>query len=272
MQSKNVFSERDYELYRHAWRYGLAPDKELQLADSQCKKLLRKGGWMVRNTYDFDCEEKTDFWYLIKDSFGGMDEHSQNERKKLRHAFRSFDFKLIDIGLVRQKAFPIVKATFDDYRVSDRDMTEDVFHKYLDDCTRSNYDFWGAFDKETLDLVGFCAVRVFENSCEYGLIGFAPRYKHNATYPYYGYFYKMNEYYLKEKGFKYVADGARSVTEHSDIQPFLEKNFKFRKAYCKLNIRYKWWFGAIVKVLLPFRNVIGNRNVKAVLNMHRMQY
>ena len=271
MQLKNMFSEKDFEIYRHAWRFASAPDIEPQLSDSQCKALLKKGGLFVRNTFDFDCKEETNFWYVIKDSFGGMDEQSQNERKKIRHALRSFDFNIVDIESVRQKAYPIVKATFVDYNVTDRVMDEDVFKEYIDNCSKENFDFWCAFDVETQEMVGFCAVRVFDNSCEYGLIGFDPKYKHNATYPYYGFFYKMNEYYLQDKKFKFVADGARSITEHSDVQPFLEKNFNFRKAYCKLKIRYKWWFGIIVRVLLPFRNIIGNRNVKAVLNMHLMQ-
>lgn len=267
-----MFSESDFEIYRHAWRFAKAPDDEPQLSDSQCKTLLRKGGWLVRNTYDFDCKEETEFWYIIKDTFGGMEEHSQNERKKLRHAFRSFEFKLIDIELVRKQAYPILKATFVDYDVTDRPMDEDVFNAYLDNCSKEDFDFWGAFDIATHELVGFCAVRVFGDSCEYGLIGFEPRYKHNATYPYYGFFYKMTEYYLDNQKFRYVVDGARSITEHSNIQPFLEQNFNFRKAYCKLKIRYKWWFGIIVRMLLPFRNIIRNRNVKAVLNMHKMQY
>ena len=271
MQSKNVFSESDFEIYRHAWRYALSHDSEPQLSDSQCKTLLRKGGWMVRNTFDFDCGKETDFWYLIKDSFGGMDEHSQNERKKLRHAFRSFDYKLVDNELLKEKAFPIAKATYEDYQVSDRLMNETVFAEYLDKCAKDRFDYWGAFDKETQELVGFCTAHLWENTCEYGLIGFQPKYKHNASYPYYGFFYKMNEYYLGEKKFKFVSDGARSITEHSNVQPFLEKNFNFRKAYCRLKIRYKWWFGAIVWVLLPFRNIIGNRNVKAVLKMHGFQ-
>ena len=271
MQSKNMFSESDFELYRNAWRFASAPDKEPQLSDSQCKTLLKKGGWMVRNTFDFDCKEETDFWYVIKDSFGGMEEQSQNERKKLRHALRSFDFKIVDKELLANKAYPIAKATFEDYNVTDREMNEAVFNSYLDSCDDINFDFWGAFDKENGDFVGFCTVRLFENSCEYDLIGFEPKYKHNASYPYYGFFYKLNENYLGEKHFKYVSDGARSITEHSNVQPFLEQNFKFRKAYCKLKIRYKWWFGIIVRVLLPFRNIIWNRNVKAVLNMHLMQ-
>ena len=266
-----MFSEKDFEIYRHAWRFCKAPDKEPQLSDSQCKKLLRKGGLFVRNTFDFDCKEETNFWYVIKDSFGGMEEQSQNERKKLRHALRSFDFKLVDIELIRKMAYPIIKATYVDYDVEDREMNEAVFNEYLDNCSKEKFDFWGAFDIETQDLVGFCTVRIFDGSCEYGLIGFNPKYKHNATYPYYGFFYKMNEYYLDNLKFKYVTDGSRSITEHSNIQPFLEQNFKFRKAYCKLKISYKWWFGIIVRVLLPFRNFIWNRNVKAVLNMHKMQ-
>ena len=266
-----MFSDKEFELYRHAWRYALSPDCEPQLSDYQCKALLKKGGLMVRNTFDFDCDTPTDFWYVIKDSFGGMEEHSQNERKKLRHAFRSFDYKLVDSELLREKAYPILKATYDDYQMTDRKMNESVFNEYLDYCSNEKFDYWGVFDKENGEFVGFCTVHVWDDTCEYGLIGFDPKYKHNATYPYYGFFYKMNEYYLQDRKFKFVVDGARSVTEHSNVQPFLEQNFNFRKAYCKLKMRYKWWFGTIVRVLYPFRKIIINRSVKAVLNMHAMQ-
>ena len=266
-----MLSEKGFEIYRHAWRFASAPDKEPQLSDAQCKTLLKKGGWMVRNTFDFDCKEETKFWYVIKDSFGGMDELDKGNRKKMRHAYRSFDYKNVDNELLRKKAYPIIKATYDDYRVTDRPMSEAVFAKYLEYCDKNNFDYWGVFKKGTDELVGFCTVNVWNDSCEYGLSGICPEYKRNATYPYYGLYYTMNEYYLDNQKFKYVADGARSITEHSNIQPFLEQNFKFRKAYCKLKISYKWWFGIIVRLLLPFRNIIPSRNVKAVLNMHEMQ-
>lgn len=263
---------KDFFLYRHAWRYNFAPDKEPQLTDSQCKELLKNGGWFVRNTYDFDQKEESDFWYIIKDSKECMSEHSSNERKKLRHAFNRFKIEFIDFKVFKEKCFPILYATFKDYRIVDRNMNFCVFNDYVEHCSKRNYDFWGMFDKMNGELVGFCAVNVFEDSCEYGLIGVLPEYKHNATYPYYGFFYKLNEYYLGEKNFKYVSDGSRSITEHSNIQPFLIQNFKFRKAYCKLKIYYKWWFGIIVKILFPFRNFIPNKSVKAVLKMHEMRY
>ena len=261
----------EFFIYRHAWRYNVSPDIEPELTNQQCKELLQNGGWMVRNTYDFDCSKKTSFWYIIKDQFNGMDELSSNERNKVRRSFDIFDIRQVDIDIIKRKAYSIIKATYENYRVEDRLMNESTFKNYLLRCSQNQYDFWGVFDKINDELIGFCAVHVWEQSCEYGLIGIKPEYKHNASYPYYGLFHKMNEYYLGEKHFKYVTDGSRSITEHSNIQPFLEQNFKFRKAYCKLKLHYKWWFGIIVRLLYPFRNIIPNRNIQAVLKMHGMQ-
>ena len=226
---------------------------------------------MVRNTYDFDQKEKSDFWYIIKDSFNGWAEHSSNERKKIRRALKCFVYKKVDRQLIVDEGFKIVKRVNDNYIVKDRMMNEDVFRELLKLWDEENNEFWGAFDIKDGSFAGFAVVRLFGAGCFYDMVTIYPEYKHNTSYPYYGFFFKLNEYYLGEKHFDYVADGARSITEHSNIQPFLEHNFKFRKAYCKLKIRYKWWFGAIVKVLYPFRSLIWNRSIKAVLNMHGMQ-
>ena len=227
---------------------------------------------MVRNTYDFDQKEESDFWYIIKDSFGGMEEHSSNERKKIRRANKSFIYKRIDRQLIVNEGYNIVKSVNDNYVVKDRKINVAIFQELLQLWDEENNEFWGAFDIKNEKFVGFAVIKIFDIGCFYDTVTIFPEYKHNATYPYYGFFYKLNEYYLGERKFKYVSDGSRSITEHSNIQPFLEHNFKFRKAYCKLKIRYKWWLGIMVRMLLPFRNIIGNRNVKAILNMHRMQY
>lgn len=261
----------DFYLYRHAWRYSFQPHAEPHLTEKQKRELLRKGGLMVRNTFDFDQKEETDFWYLIKDSFGGFAEHSSNERKKIRRSLKSFDFILIDNKTLRKEGYPIIKVAYKDYSVSDRRMSKLIFNKYLDQCERARYDYWGVYEKESGQFVGFSIVKVWHDSCEYDTTIIEPRYKHNTTYPFYGLFYKMNEHYLGNLHFKYISDGTRSITEHSNIQEYLENNFKFRKAYCKLEIKYRWWFGLIIRLLLPVQKHIGNINVKAVLRMHRMQ-
>lgn len=258
-----------YYLYRNAWRYDGPPDKEKRLNKKETKALLKKGGLLVRNTYDFDLQEETLFWYVIKDCFGGLDELPATERNRVRRAQNTLRFELVSPELIRQQGWGILKATYEDYAVADRKMDEKVFQQYLDHCSERQFDYWGVFDQER--LIGFCTVWLWSvDSCEYGLIGILPEYKHNNTYPYYGLFYRMNEYYLAEKGFHYVTDGARSITEHSHIQEELIKKFRFRKAYCRLQVHYNWWMKIAVKILYPFRGIITIPQVKAILNMERM--
>ncbi len=68
-----------------------------------------------------------------------------------------------------------------------------------------------------------------------------------------------------------MADGARSITEHSHIQDFLMQNLNFRKAYCQLEVHYKWWMKIAVKMMYPFRKIITLPRIKAILNMEAMQ-
>ena len=259
----------NFYLYRKAWRYNGPPHEEPQLREAEWKALLKQGGVLVRNTHDFDCGETTAFWYVVKDRFGGMDELSSNERNKVRKSLKTLEFKLVDPELLKTEGWGILKATYDDYAVSDRRMDERVFLQYLEDCLQQSFDYWGVFDGER--MIGFCTVWLWEHDCcEYGLIGVMPEYKHNNSYPYYGLFHSLNAYYLGEKHFRYVTDGARTITNHSNVQDFLMENFHFRKAYCKLAVHYKWWMKLAVKILYPFRNIIMIPSVKAVLNMESM--
>lgn len=261
---------KPFYLYRKAWRYDGPPHEEPQLLKEECKALLRQGGLMVRNTHHFDQSEETRFWYVIKDHFDGLEELSSNERNKIRRALKTLRFELVDPEIIKKEGWQILKATYDDYAVNDRTMNETVFQQYLSHCAERSFDYWGVFDQDR--LVGFCTVWLWgADSCEYGLMGVLPEYKHNNSYPYYGLFYRMNEYYLAEQGFRYVTDGARSITEHSHIQDFLMDNLNFRKAYCQLEVYYPWWMKLAVKILYPFRKIITIPSVKAVLNMESMR-
>lgn len=267
---KNERNVWKYYIYRNAWRFSGPPHEEQKLSKEACNNLLSMGGLLVRNTYDFDCQEETSFWYIIKDSFGGLDEFSSNERNKIRRSEKVLTFKKVSLDLLKSEGWNILKATYEDYAVSDRQMDENVFSEYLSSCEEQSFDYWGVFDQER--LIGFCTVWLWlPDSCEYGLIGILPEYKRNNTYPYYGLFHSMNAYYLGEKGFRYVADGARSITEHSHIQDFLIQNFNFRKAYCQLEIHYCWWMKIAVKLLYPFRKILSLPRIKAILNMEAMR-
>ncbi|MBQ5378306.1 MAG: hypothetical protein IIU48_07280, partial [Prevotella sp.] len=221
-----------FYLYRKAWRFDGAPHEEPQLQEQEWKELLKQGGLLVRNTYTFDCQENTSFWYLIKDQFEGLEELSGNTRKKVRRSLEKIEFRKVDNAFIKQNGYPILRTSFDDYLIKDRITNYHTFENYLKECGNKDYDYWGLFDKNDNRFIGFFTVMLWDASCEYGLVAVLPDYKRkNTAYPYYGLFYTMNQYYLQEKGFRYVTDGARSITEHSNIQPFLEEKFHFRKAY-----------------------------------------
>ena len=262
---------QDFYLYRKAWRFDGASHEEQQLQKEEWKALLKRGGLLVRNTYNFDCPEETCFWYLIKDHFNGFDELTSRVRNKIRHAFSHFEYKPISLETMWEKAYPIVAETFADYPVHDRTMNREVFEQYLRHCKERTFDYWGIFEKTNGQMVGFCTVNIWGNCCEYGVSGILSKYKRNGYYPYYGLYHHLNQYYLEQQHFKYVSDSARSITQHSQIHDFLIQNFNFRKAYCQLAVHYCWWMNIAVKMLFPFRKIITLQRIKAILNMEAMQ-
>lgn len=259
-----------YFKYRNAWLFEGAPHNETLLNRQEQKAILRQGGLLIRNTYDFDCPEQTAFWNVIKDRFEGMDSLTANTKSRVNKALESLEIKLTDYAMFEQHGYEILKATYADYAVSDRRMDKQYFTEYLARCQNRNYDYWGIFDKTDGTMVGFQTIWLWGDSCQLDLIGVLPEYKRNQTFPYYGLFYTVSQYYLQEKGLRYVTDGTRSITEHSNIQSFLEEKFHFRKSYCHLKVHYNWWMKPAVKILYPFRKIIGIPQVKAILNMESM--
>lgn len=261
----------NYFLYRNAWICDDAPHKEVQLSGAEAKKLLKQGGMMVRNTYDFDTLEKTDFWFIIKDHYRTLEELSPRVRNKVRHANQYFDYRQVENAQFEQQVFPVFEDTIANYKIHDRKLNRRIFSEFLEQCQQKTFDYWGIFLKDTEQMVGHCMVKNWDDSCEIWNVGILSEYKSEGYYPYYGLYHYLNEYYLNEKRYQYISDGSRTITNHSEIHDWLMHYFGYRKAFCKLELHYKWWFGIIVRLLYPFRNIIPNRNIQAVLKMHGMQ-
>ena len=258
-----------YYLYRGAWRFEDLPHKEKKLDEKQWCNLLKKGGLFVRNTYDFDQKEESGFWYLIKDKFTPLEELPSKKRLKIKNALSLFDFQLVDKKVLYDNDFvKHYEESLALYHEKDKDGFLADFNYFL---KQENSEFWACFEKETHDFAGFAINYVSDNACDYKITCILPKYHANAFHTYYGLFHAMNEHYLGKKHFRYVTDGSRTITGHSNIQDYLIQNFNFRKAYCRLEIHYQWWMKIAVNLLYPFRNIITLPRVKAVLNMEAMQ-
>lgn len=261
-----------YRLYKNAWVSTLPPHLEKKLTKSETAYYLNRGGYFIRNTFNFDAKKETSFWFVIKDSFGGLDELSSGARRDIRKSLRTYNIRKISESELRKIGYEIFASAQESYKVKCDVISKEDFQKHVDEFEKSDdKEYWGAELMDTGEIVALGINTVGSDCCEYNILKCKPKALRNGTQPYYGLIYEMNRYYLEECGLKYVNDGARSITEHSNIQPFLMQKFKFRKAYCELNITYKWWVGIIVKFLFPFRKLIKTQKVRYLLNMEAMQ-
>lgn len=259
------------KLYKGCWVNESAPHTTSLMNDNEVKDYLSQGGFMLRNTYDFDTPEETSFWYILKDTFGGMSELSSSTRNCVRRSLKTIEYrKVTKDTLLRDGAYEVMVAACSAYKVKCEVPAEQDFIQRINELSEY-HELWGGYlvENEQNKLIVFSINYITDNICEYQTFKCHPDY-YRHYYPYYGLIYTMNEYYLVERGLKYVLDGARSITEHSNIQPFLEDKFKFRKAYCRLQIVYKPIFGFIVNTLYPIRKYMPSK-VKAILYMEAMK-
>ena len=126
-------------------------------------------------------------------------------------------------------------------------------------------EFWGIYLKGSDKLIGYSQNKISHNCCEYDEIRFHPDFL--KLYSSYVLFYKMNQFYLNEKNFKYVNDGARSISHNTNIQQFLIEKFKFRKAYCKLHVINLRGLSLVIKFLYPFKGIIQRVNLNFFLKL-----
>ena len=256
-----------YQIYKHAWVYKYAPHTEEALTPSDAQELLRKGGWLVRNTYGFDCAEQTPFWYVIKDTFGDLKELSTNTRNQVRHGLKNYTIRRISAEELLAQGYVVYCAAANAYKIPTQTPTKEEFENRIRHAG-TDTEYWGAFNPDN-ELAAFAINETGEDYCSYQTLKANPA--DLKKYVYYALIYEMNRYYLQERRLKYVLDGARSITEHSNIQPFLENKFHFRKAYCHLQIHYTWWLKWIITCLYPWRKFIPNHQIQSLLAMHGMQ-
>lgn len=257
----------EYKLYKHAWVYKGALDKEQPLNQEQVNELLSKGGWLVRNVYDFDCKEQTNFWYVLKDQQEPFNEIPKKTQGYIRKANDAFIIGKISKERMLQEGYDVYCKAFDHYKIKDWKLSKEQFEQSITD---PNIEIWGCIFKETDRLEAYMICRINDKICEKSSSKTNPAYL-PKYYPMYGLNYAIHQYYLEEKKVNYIISGTRSATHHSNIQEFLIEKFNYRKAYCHLTIHYKWWLGLMVKVLYPFRNRMPNNSIKALLIMHGMQ-
>jgi len=257
-----------YSRYKSSWKWNRGPHIESRLTLEWGRALLKRGGLFVRNAYDFDSNATTEYWYIIKDSYNGIKDVPSKYRSRVRKSLDKYEFNIVSKTFAIDNCYETYKAAAENYRVKTKTLNKRQFDNFvmsLDD----KYDIWVSIDKESGRVAGFAINHVIDDMCDYDKMKFHPFFLKPIS-PSYGLIYRMNEYYLINKALKYVSDGTRSITGHSEIQSFLIAKYHFRKAYCHVQMFYTWWLRIIVYLLFPFRSFFKNPSIRAMLNMEEI--
>lgn len=245
--------------------------EEPQLTKEQAQDLMKaSNALMLRNIFDWDCSQQTNFWEIICDQSHDISELPSKTRNQIRRCNRECDIRIISPKeLVDADGYYVFRKSYERYH----DVTTKIpLREYWEkEIIKSNgFEYWGVFRKEDGQLIAWSMNSAKGFGVNYHMLKAIPEFM-NKHYPYYGLLFEMNNYYLDCKKFKYVTDGFRSISGHSNIQPFLEKNFKFRKAYCRIKIFYRYWFKCGLYMVYPFRKIIPSLAIKNLLRLEEIQ-
>lgn len=259
-----------YINYKHCLVWSGMPADECRLSPTDARQLLlRTKAWMLRNCYNWDCERETNFWEIICDTPHKLEDYPPRIRTYIRKSLKECSYRIITTEeLIQLNGYDVYCKSFTRYFNIASGPVE--FEKWREGILNSKYEIWGAFSNENNELIGFSLNTIIDRAVSYSTLKAIPEFL-NSKRTFYGLFYTMNQYYLSDKKFKYVTDGWRSVTEHSNIQPFLEQKFMFRKAYCSMQLYYVPWLNLAVKLLYPLRHwKILPLNVRNVLKFEEI--
>lgn len=105
---------------------------------------------MLRNVYDWDCRDETSFWFVIKDSFSGMEELSSKMRNQIRKSLKTYDVERVSANEMLQVGFTIFQSAIENYRVKASQLTlEDFESRIRQNEKAGNVDF-GVYMKKKL--------------------------------------------------------------------------------------------------------------------------
>lgn len=254
--------EEGWRYYNHVMIPACAPHESVNMRPLENGSIWKVGGkgniaLFARWTSDWDCDQKTDWWYVIKDDGFDIASLKAKRRYEINKGKKNFDVQEIVAEEYSNEIFNITMEAYKEYPAKYRPYVEKVsFINNLKSWTK--YRVYGAFDRETDELCGYAYLSVHQNYVDFNCLKTMPKSEKKGINA------AIVEKIVSDFNDKlcssfYICDGSRALFHETNFQNYLEKYFGFRKAYCKLHIKYRGGIYVVVRVLYPIRKkLLGN--------------
>ena len=229
--------------------------------------------FFARWTSDWDTQNETNWWFVIKDSPFDINELKSKRRYEVNKGIKNFEVVEIDCKNFKEEIYEVQMAAREGYSehitnpINKEKLFWDIENKW------DYYKSYGAINRETGELCGYALLRRDGRYINYALQYAKPdAEKHGVNAALVNGILEDHKEFLSSGG--YICDGSRTIHHQSAFQDYLQKYFGFRKAYCRLHIKYKTVFGIFVNIIYPFRNILKkskNGKIKKISSVLAME-
>lgn len=276
----NMDTEQDslFRRYQGALLYTGNPHEKVEVDPSllrrqimQTKSLFARyytDSQLITPPYERTCESKSEksiddtylWWHCVKDDPIYLEQLNTKQRYRINKGIRLNEIELVDTQTIKDcidELYDLLVDSFSDYPEAYRPKSDlrPYAESFIATSAESDNDVWFVRDRESRKLVGMSYCRLHNNVVELKVVKVRPSYLKNEVNAALG--YAICRHYLNDLQMKYINDGERNIRHQTNYQDFLERVLNFKKAYCKLHVVYHPLLKPIIKILYPFRKIIG---------------
>ena len=265
-----------WKYYNHAALPSSAPHEPINeepLINGSIWKIEGKP-LLARYQSEWDCGYETEWWYEIKDTPFDITNLKSKRRYEIKKGQKNFRVSKINAQKYIDELYDVTVAAYSGWPekycpiINKNDFFESV-------ALWTNDTVFAGFDITTGKMAGYARLVDYETYVEFSVLRTKPdaeRLAINAAIV----AGILDHYNNRFNGHFYINDGSRAIRHETAFQDYLEKYFEFRKAYCRLNIKYKFGIGLFVKCVYPFRKYISDKtrfgsNLSGILKMEEIK-
>ena len=245
----------DWKYYHGAAISALAPHLVPDSSPLESGEIWQGGVLFARWTSDFDCGREGEWWYVIKDTPFDPGALKAKRRYEITKGARNFTVRRIKASAWQEELWAVQSAAQEKYTPGTPPTKEEGARFKAGMADWDQHILYAAFSREDDRLCGF-ALLIDQGRClDFAVLKADPaaeRLGVNAALI----AHMLGDQTAFLTGDGYISDGARSIHHATAIQDYLEKYFGFRRAYCRLHMRYRPRFSFLVRLAYPFRRLL----------------
>lgn len=128
-----------WNLYNHAAVPRCAPHENPDLRPIEDGSVWKEGAWLASFTTDFDCEQPTPYWYVVKDGPFDINELTTKYRHEIRRALKKVEVRMIAASECPEDLYEVYHAAYQKYTKGTGEYSKDDFLKL---CKTTAMDCW----------------------------------------------------------------------------------------------------------------------------------